>query len=149
MRRKDREVNDPRFFEEVFNSAEIMFLALFDGQYPYCLPVNFAVTATSIYIHSALVGHKLDLICANPHIAFSLATAIEIDTAHATTYYKSVCGRGLASIVHDEWEKARALDLIGERYDALCQRPAPVAAIRRVAIIRIDIEALTGKWCKP
>ena len=149
MRRKDRARNEPEFFGKVLGRAETMFLALFDGEYPYCLPVNFAVSGSRIYIHSALAGHKLELIAANPHVAFSAATDIKIDTANSTTYYKSVCGRGIAVVVQDQAEKARALDLIGERYDALCQRPAPAAATRRVAIIRIEITEMTGKECKP
>lgn len=122
---------------------------MFDGEYPYCIPVNFALANSRLYIHSALVGHKLELIAKDPHVAFSAALGIEIDTAHSTTYYKSVCGCGLASIIEDAAEKAFALDRIGERYGALCIRPAPPASVARVAIIRIDITQLSGKHSRP
>lgn len=148
MRRKDREIVDSAFFEEVFSSAETMFIAMFDGDFPYCIPVNFAAKERTIYIHSSLEGHKLNLIDRNPHVAFSAAIGIEIDITKASTYYRSICGRGIATVIEDESEKAFALDLIGERYKALCKRPSPLANVRRVAIIRIAITAISGKWAR-
>lgn len=145
MRRKDRECNEPEFLQEVLNGAEAMFVALMDGEYPYCLPVNFALADGKIYFHSALAGHKLDCVRSNPHVAFSAAIDMEVDQAKSTTYYKSVCGRGLASIVEDEAEKGLALDTIATRYKARCQKPAPPKDICRVAIVRIDVESMTGK----
>lgn len=145
MRRTDRERNDTQFFEHVFQNAEVLYLALNDGAYPYCLPVNFAYADNRIYVHSALEGHKLDCIAKNPHIAFSAAIDIQIDQAKFTTYYKSLCGTGEARIIQDQSEKKAALELIGSRYKALCPNPAPASTVNRIAIIRIDIHSITGK----
>ncbi len=149
MRRKDRECNDPQFIDYVFDKAEVMFLALMDGDRPYGLPVNFARAGDIIYIHSAPAGRKLDLIRQNPNVSFSLAADVEIVPEKSATYYKSVCGYGRARIVDNDAEKGEALNAIGRRYKALCQRPAPAKDIRRVAIIRIDMESITGKRCQP
>ena len=43
-------------------------------------------------------------------------------------------------------EKRTALDAITVRYKSLCPRPAPDSMINRVAIIRIDIDSLMGKY---
>lgn len=145
MLRKDRECNEPALYDEVFSKAEIMFLAFNDGEYPYCIPVNFAREQTRLYIHSALAGHKLDILQQNDKVAFSAAIDVEIDVRRSTTYYKSVCGKGRGAIVQDESEKQKALDLIATRYNAACPKPAPLAAINRVTIIRIEIESLNGK----
>ena len=59
MRKKNRECNDPAFFDEVFAAADEIFLAMHDGDYPYVLPLNFARLGQVIYIHCALEGHKL------------------------------------------------------------------------------------------
>lgn len=126
-----------------------MHLALMDGDYPYCLPVNFARVGSAIYIHSALEGHKLDCIRKKQHAAFSIALDVEIDREKSTTFYKSICGTGNARIVEDKQEKGMALDAIASRYGARCKRPAPEKDIRRVAIIRIDITGITGKRCLP
>lgn len=145
MRRKDRECNDPALFDEVFSRAEVIFLAINGPEYPYCIPVNFARLDSKIYIHSALAGRKLDLLSRNANVGFSAAIDVEIDIQASTTYYKSICGEGLAVIVEDVTEKQQALTLIAERYNARCSRPASIADARRVAIIRIDIKQLYGK----
>lgn len=145
MRRKDRECNEDSFFEEVFSKAQVLYLAMFSGAEPYCLPLNFVRAGQTIYVHSALQGHKLDCLAANPRVAFSTAIDIRIDTAHSTTFYKSVCGTGLATIAADEATKARALTLLAERYSARCAIPPGPADLARCAIIQIAIEALSGK----
>lgn len=145
MRRHDRQCSDPDFFDYVFATAETLFLAMLDGSRPYCLPLNFVRHDKIIYIHSAKNGHKIDLIRANPAVAFSLAVDVQIIPAQSTTLFKSVCGSGMASIVEDKREKGMALELLARRYHALCHVPAPEADINRVAIIRIDITNLEGK----
>lgn len=148
MRRKDRERKDPEFFDRVFAEAEVMFLAFNDNGPPYVIPVNFARNRDRIYIHSALAGKKLDLIAADNRVAFGLVAGVDIVREEATTHYRSVCGAGIISVVQDREEKREALDLIGERYDAKCERPAPDRNIARVAILRVDILSLTGKCCE-
>lgn len=145
MRLKDRVCNQPEFIDEILSKADTLFLALQDGDFPYCLPVNFARVENRIYFHSALQGHKLDCICHNPKVAFSAAIDIEIDTNNSTTYFKSVCGTAIAKIVENEAEKALALDAIGEHYHSKCQRPAPPKDTARVAIVCLEIVTITGK----
>lgn len=149
MRRKDKECADRAVINSILDQAEILYLAIMTDSYPYCLPVNFAREGAKIYIHSAVSGAKLDYLRENSQIAFSTAIDIEIDTARSTTYYKSVCGNGKASIVEDAQEKGRALDLLAERYKARCMRPAPERDIMRVAILRIDIREISGKISAP
>ena len=149
MRRTDREKTDAAFFDEVLAAAEVIFLAFKNGDFPYCLPVNFARDGERLYIHCALEGLKLDCARTDDRVAFSCAVGITIDREHSSTYYKSLCGTGRAHVVEDMAEKRHALDRIGERYASRCPRPTPEATARRVAILRIDIESLTGKECKP
>ena len=149
MRRKEREINSEEFYDLVFSGAEAIHVAFRDEPYPYCLPFNFRKVGNNIYIHCAREGKKLDLIRENPEVAFSLAIDIRVDTEKSSTYYKSVCGAGLASLVEDPVEKGAALDAIGEKYKARCQRPAPRGQIDRVAIIKIAIVSLSGKRCEP
>lgn len=149
MRRKEKLREDPEFFEFVFNSAEEIHMAFHDGEYPYCLPFNFAYAHSAIYIHCAREGHKLQCLKANPHVGFSLACQIEIDRRRNNTWFKSLCGKGMATVVTDDQEKRRALDLLARRYNSNCKIPATREMIDRVAIIRVDIVALTGKDSRP
>ncbi|WP_165065349.1 pyridoxamine 5'-phosphate oxidase family protein [Desulfovibrio sp. ZJ200] len=149
MRLRKRECAEQAFFDEVFGKAQELFLALNNNGCPYLIPLNFVRLGERIYLHSALEGTKLDLIRKDGRAAFSLVADVRIEREKSTTYYKSVCGTGHASVVEDAEEKRLALDSLAERYAARCPRPAPDANIRRVAIIRIDIASLTGKRCLP
>lgn len=145
MRRKERECHEPAFFDHVFNTAEKLVLCLNDGDFPYCVPLNFARDDGRIYIHCALGGHKLELIRKDGHAAFNLVCEAVIDRPASTTYYKSVCGRAMASIVENTGEKRKALALLADRYKAACKDPVPDSDVNRVAIIRLDILEMTGK----
>lgn len=149
MRRKDKEQNSKEFMHAVLDNAETIFLAMFDGDFPYCLPLNFVRQNENLYLHCANAGLKLDCIVRNNRVAFSAAIDIKIDTDKASTYYKSVCGQGLARIVEDIEEKRLALDLLASRYKARCVVPAPLASITRTTIIKIEILNLTGKASLP
>ena len=145
MRRKDRMRADREFVDKALDEAQELFLAMMDGSWPYCLPLNFVRADSRLYVHCALKGHKLDLIKADPHVAFACAMDVEVDRMKSTTYYRSVSGKGLASLVEDEAEKCLALDAIGEKYNARCPRPSPPSAAARTAVIRIDIQEACGK----
>lgn len=149
MRRKDRQCDELAFMAYVLDNAETLFLAFHDGAFPYVLPFNFVARDNKIYLHSAREGHKIDLISANNHVAFSACLDPVIDQARFTTYYKSVCGKGMAFLVEDAAEKAAALAMLAEKYRALCKIPTPRAVIEKLAIIRIDIVVLTGKKNEP
>lgn len=149
MRKQQRECREPAFFDEVFATADELFLAMHDGDFPYVVPLNFVRWGQSLYIHCALEGHKLDCIRANPRVAFSLTADVRINREKSTTYYKSLCGLGTACVVEDPAEKGRALDALAERYAALCPRPTPESAVARTGVVRIDIVELTGKRSLP
>jgi nitroimidazol reductase NimA-like FMN-containing flavoprotein (pyridoxamine 5'-phosphate oxidase superfamily) len=58
--------------------------------------------------------------------------------------YRSVIGFGDASLVEDLKDKRNALDLIMKHYP---QEPFayPQATLKRTAIIKVEIEEMTGK----
>lgn len=149
MRRKDRFRDNEDFINKVLDEAESIYLAMMDGKYPYCIPLNFARADGHLYLHCAHEGHKLDLIAKDPHVAFSCAVDVIIDQAKYTTYFRSVCGRGQASMVEKVEEKCFALEAIGVKYAAACPRPCPPSAADRVAIVRIDIVDAWGKESLP
>lgn len=149
MRRKDRLRDNEDFINKVLDDAESICLAMIDGEYPYCIPLNFVRVEDHLYIHCAFEGHKLDLIARDPHVAFSCALDVVIDRAKSTTYFRAVSGRGLAFIVENVPEKCKALEAIGAKYAAACPQPCPPGTAARVAIVRIDIEAIWGKESVP
>ncbi len=146
MRQSQWECNDPAFFQEVFSQAEVLSLAINkeDG-FPYAIPVNFVYLDGKLYFHSSLKGMKMDLIARDGRVGFHAASDILVSQEKSTSYYKSVCGTGLAQPVEDLQEKGKALDAIARRYHAACPVPTPENTLRHVGIVRIDVETLTGK----
>lgn len=149
MRRKDRECDDPVFYEDVLSRASEIYLALLDHDFPWCFPVNFAYMDRKIYFHSAHEGRKMELLERNRNLAFSAAVDIEVAREKSTTYYKSVCGVGTGQIVGSAEEKCMALEVIAKKYKAACPIPFPRSQCKRVAIVRIDIISLSGKRSMP
>ena len=128
MGMKDRFRADRDFIDGVLNDADDMVVALNDGDgAPYAFPVNFVLLGDALYIHTAFTGKKMDLIRKNPRVGFSAYADVRI-------------------IRENKEEKRTALDAITVRYKSLCPRPAPDSMINRVAIIRIDIDSLMGKY---
>lgn len=147
MGMKDRFRDDRGFIDGVLNDADDMVVALNDGDgAPYAFPVNFVLLGGALYIHTAFAGKKMDLLRRNPRVGFTAYVDVRIIREKATTSFRSVCGTGTASVVEDREEKRAALDAITVRYKSLCPRPAPDSMIDRVAIIRIDIGSLMGKY---
>mgnify|MGYP000000390824 FL=1 len=147
MGRQDRFRSDRTFIESVLNDAEDMVLAMNNnGNAPYAIPVNHVLVGDSLYIHTALTGRKLDLLRQNPRVGFTAYVDVRILREKATTAFRSVYGTGTAVIVEDPEEKRAALDAVTVRFKSLCPRPAPDSMLRRVAVIRIDIDSLMGKY---
>ena len=145
MRQSQWACNDPEFLRQVLSQAEVLFLSVNADGFPYVVPVNFVFLDGKIYFHSSPKGMKMELIARDGRVGFSVAADVNIVPHKSTTYYKSVCGTGRASVVEDLSEKGAALDAIAERYGAACPRPTPENVLRNVGIVRIDVAAMTGK----
>lgn len=145
MRRKERERTDRAFMDAVLADTETLWLSMNTGAAPYVIPVNHVLHGGALYIHCAPEGLKLDLIRRDPRVGFSAAADVAILREKASTTYRSVCGTGRAALVEDEREQQAALAAIRERYRSICHLPAPAAMLAKLAIIRIDIESLSGK----
>ena len=87
MRRKDREITDPGEIRSILGRARVMHLGLYDGEYPYVVPLHYGFTfeggALTLYAHCAKEGRKLDLIGRGARVF------VEIDTAN---YYFQTFG---------------------------------------------------------
>ncbi len=150
MRRKDREITDPRAMEEILQQAQILRIALSLADQPYLVPVCFAYQLGHLYFHSTSVGRKMDTLQQNPKVCFEAELETKI-VAKGTPcewemHYASVIGFGTAHLIEDREEKKNALDLISRHYGA----PSTEFTDREagsVSIVRIDVDQMTGKQC--
>jgi nitroimidazol reductase NimA-like FMN-containing flavoprotein (pyridoxamine 5'-phosphate oxidase superfamily) len=101
---------------------------------------------TQFDFHSATVGRKLEILKKNPKVSFEM----DIDWVlvrsgdRCNMRYRSVIGFGDASLIEASEDKRNALDLIMRHYH---QEPFayPQDTLKRTAIIKVEIEEMTGK----
>ena len=148
MRRKDKEVSDPKWMEGILKRGEVLHLGLAgeDGR-PYVVTMNYAYRDGAVYLHGAPAGKKNDILAVNPRVCFQVALDAEVApneiASKFTTKYRSVTGFGVVRTLTDPDEKLAALDIIMERFDGPRVDPAHVS--ERVWVARIDVDKMTGK----
>ena len=153
MRRKDREVTDIQQILHIIGKCNILRLGLFDGEYPYIVPLHYgyeyAENRLVFYMHSAKEGHKLELIADNPHVCVELDGEAELISGGEVpcmygSSFASVMGRGTAEIVSDENEKIKGLSLLMKHQT---NRDFAISGemAATVAVIRVTLNEFTAK----
>ena len=152
MRRSDREVKDRALVEELLMRAGYVHLAMWDGNSPYVVPVNFGYEDGVLYFHSAKKGRKAQCLLAHDRVSFSAVAEYALvrggKACDYTARYKSVCGEGRASFIEDPAEKVRALDAI-MRHDGGPEGGYDEKELARAAVVKVVVETLTGKANPP
>jgi len=132
----------------MLDKAAIMRLGLWDGNEVYIVPLNFVRIGETLYFHSAGTGRKLEILKVFPRVCFETEGPFRIDPGTSggdcTTLYESLIGWGPVSQVEDENEKLEALTALNLKFGA-GEGPFPADLVRRTAVLRIDIERMTGK----
>jgi nitroimidazol reductase NimA-like FMN-containing flavoprotein (pyridoxamine 5'-phosphate oxidase superfamily) len=124
---------------------------LSDENRPYIVPLCFGYQNRTLYFHGARKGKKIDMIRKNPYVCFEFDLNSGITKAEKACKwgmgYKSVIGSGKASLLDDPEEKKEALGIIMGQYgDGDFSFPDNI--VEKTAIIKIDIEEMTGKRSK-
>ena len=148
MRKEKRAVRDKATVEALLRRCHTMQLALWDGQEPYAVAVNFGYADGAVYFHSALEGRKLDCIRKNGLVSFIAIAESELVRAKKpcgySTYYKSVSGFGHGELLTDPEEKAAALAIILGQHEGPTTGFEP-KVLERTAVVRVKLEKMMGK----
>jgi nitroimidazol reductase NimA-like FMN-containing flavoprotein (pyridoxamine 5'-phosphate oxidase superfamily) len=155
MRRSDREISDPAGLDDILRRARVVYVAMVDDGEPYVLPFDFGYVpgpdggpvGGALLIHCAETGRKLDVIARGPRVCFTAEVDHEIVPGTGcgwTGNFRSVVGWGTASLVTDARTRADGLARVIEHYSGVPES-LPLTAADGVALIRIDIERVTGK----
>jgi uncharacterized protein len=148
MRRKEREITDQAEIDEILRQGKVLHLALCMDNRPFLVPVFYAYDGTALYVHSAQQGTKIEILKRNPHVCFEVSLhhgVIESDKAcDFEARHRTVIGTGTAIFIEDEAEKTQALDSIVGRFTEN-KFSYPAAMLKHTAILRIDIESISGK----
>lgn len=153
MRRKDREILNREYIDQIIQSCDCCRLGFQDKGSIYIVPLNFSYCRENgrpvFYFHSAKDGRKITLIKENSKVGFELDTNHQIKTGkHACEFsfgFQSVIGEGQASIVHDFAEKEAALRGIMQQYSGKSEWDFSSIAIDRVVVLKLLVENMSCK----
>ena len=152
VRRRDRALPEVEALE-ILARAEYGVLATVgaDG-WPYAVPVNHVLCGEVLYFHGALEGHKLENLANCDRVSFCAVASARVLPDKLSTLYESSVVFGRAALVTDPVEKQRALELLAARFSGKLTAAAD-DAIRtdaaRTAVVRIQVERITGKARRP
>jgi len=148
MRKADREITNTRDIEAILHSQRVCRLGMISEGRAYVVPVNFGYEPGALYLHSSRKGKKIEALANNPEICFEVDADVAIVPGDLpcrfTTRYRSVIGFGRAVFLTDPEEKLYGLRVIMRAHGGPEQGFAP-EALSAAAVIRIDIESMTGK----
>ncbi|MHB8085225.1 MAG: pyridoxamine 5'-phosphate oxidase family protein [Dehalococcoidia bacterium] len=148
MRRSDREITDRSEIDDILKRASICHLGLNDKGECYVVPVNYGYDGSCFYIHSAPEGRKIDILREDNRVSFTIYTdQVMKESYKACSFsmkYKSVMGRGLATLINDRAAKEEALNVIMRHYLKGSFSFDP-ARVDKIVIIKIEILSMSGK----
>jgi hypothetical protein len=150
MRRKDKEITDIRQIEDILHNGKFCHIAMASRDDPYMVTVNYGYKDNCIYFHSAPDGQKLDMIRNNPKVCFMVFVddiLVEGDNPCRdwSMKYRSVIGFGKAIIINNPDEKAAGLNILMDHYVKRGPFEFNEKNLAETAVIKIEIEKITGK----
>lgn len=152
MRRKDKEISDRALIDKILGKAQVCRIALCDDGKPYIVPMNFGYRDGCLFLHSAAEGKKIDVLRKNQNVCFEVDIECKPVAAERpcnwSMEYESVIGFGKATIVDGIEEMKRGLDVIVEKFSGKSNNDYPEETLKRLVVIRVDIESITGKVSK-
>ena len=148
MRRSDREIIERSEIDGIIHLCQVCRLGLTDGLEPYVVPLSFGYDGRALYFHCAKEGRKLDILRKNSRVCFEFDVLDGLVTGDAACQwgmaYRSVIGAGRGHVVEGLDEKRQALALLMKQY-ADSGFTFPDTAVEAVAVIRVDIDSVSGK----
>ena len=118
-----------------------------DGR-PYGVPMSFVYDAgrQAIYFHCAREGRKMDCVRQTGAASFCVVALDDVRPQEFTTYFRSAIVSGKVSVAESRDEMVSALRMLAAKYSpGMDSAPEISKSLDRVAVIRLDIESLTGK----
>ena len=148
MRRFKQQLAENATLEMLRNSTSGVLSLCGNDMVPYGVPLSHVYDNGKLYFHSALAGHKVDLIRQNENASFTIIAKDEIHPERYTTYFQSVIVFGKVRIIEDEYRKKEILKILGRR----CTPTDPEGlskeiqnGINKCMVLEMSIEKLTGK----
>ena len=152
MTKRERQIFDPEQIKAILDTAKVLHLGLAVDNEPYVVPMNYGYLMEdgklTLYLHSAVLGKKLDMIRANPRVFIEMdCDRIPFEGEKPCQYglaYASIMGRGTAVSVEDVEEKKMAMSVLMKTQTGK-DFAFEDRLVSMVAVIRIDVSEYTAK----
>lgn len=149
MRKTKKRIDSQAELWGVLADAQVLYLAMSQGDEPYVVPMSFGLLDGAVFLHSGPKGLKMDILRANPKVCFSATTDYSVLTAEEACKWSlkfcSVVGFGRADEVTDEAAKAQALEAIMKHYSGRDDWEFNDQGLAMASVWRIEVESLSGK----
>jgi len=136
--------------DKIIRACKTCYLAMSDNDFPYVLPMNFALDGDSVILHSAQSGRMWETLKKNPNVCINWIIGEDLawqDVKVGCSYRvksKSVLVEGKVEFVDDFDEKTRCMNLMmGQYSDREFKFSKP--AIENVGIIKVAIKKISAK----
>ena len=148
IRKKERAM-EPQQVREALECGEYGTLSMCGANgYGYGVPLNYVLEDDHLYFHCAVEGEKLRNLSENNKVSFCVVGKAQVVAREFTTSYQSIIAFGKATFVSSEDEIRRAMMLLVKKYSPEHMETGEKyinQAIKRIQVIRLDIEHLSGK----
>lgn len=135
---------------KTIRACKTCFLAMSHNDFPYVLPMNFALDGNAVILHSAQSGRMWETLKLNQNVCINWIIGDDLawqDVKVGCSYRvksKSVLVEGKVEFVEDFDEKTRCLNLLMAQYsDREFKFSKP--AVENVGILKVAIEKITAK----
>lgn len=121
-----------------------------ENGYPYTVPMNFVYDCGHIYFHSALEGHKVDVLKSNSKACFTVICEPIQEENDWWYHVKSVICFGQVQFITDEEDKVARLTQLGKKYfpSEYNIEEDLKKNFSRTLVLDFKIEHITGKQVK-
>ena len=153
MTKREYQITDQNEILDILNRSLIVHLGLVDGDEPYVVPLNYGYTmeengALTIFVHGAVRGRKLDVMRRNPKVFLEMSCDVQpFDGTLPCQYgtaYRSLMGRGVATILESPEEKMAALSCLMKTQTGK-DFTFNERLVSIVSVVRIDVAEYTAK----
>ena len=149
MRKTNQEITDRPTIEAILSQSGICRIGMIDNGLPYVLPFNYGYKNNHIYIHCASTGKKIEVLRKNPKVCFEIeqiAGIVKNDRACKwETTYRSIVGYGTIEILTDFADKQKGLEILMSHHGAPELNDFEKQKVDSVIILKLHIDAVTGK----
>ena len=152
MTKRELQITDEGQIRAILDTAKVLHLGMCADNEPYVVPMNYGYTLEEgklvFYLHSAVLGKKLDMLRHNSKVFVELdCDRTPFEGEKPCQYglsYSSLMGRGTARIIEDAEEKIEAMKLL-MKTQTQKDFEFNERLVSIVAVIRIDVAEYTAK----